>query len=287
MIEKKRKKSYFWLVAISVALVVVITGILVFSMDNPTNATITAVSSCLLPVIVLYQILNRRYMDASKELMTGHIAENLDYSYHEEGAFSIKDAQKHLIIPPHDSREIEDGLQGVYNGLQIAVQDVRLTGLHLKSAKAAPLVPGRALRGIMVRIRMNRSLSGHTVSLPHVIVPALYAAAFNGYQSVKASNLKYEKSYDILTTDTVEAKVVLNSGFADRLLEAAKLMKAGWMMISMMDNEMLLIFHCRGLELEPTPLWRPVTSDHMLKLTRPFDAIYKIADAIKANHQLG
>ena len=286
VIERKRKKSYFWLLVSSVILVVVITAVLITYMHDLTNATVTSVSSCLIPVIILYQILNRKYMSASKDIMVKHLAEQIEYTCKDGGIFTIKDVQKHLIVPAHDSREIESGVQGVYNNISMAMQDVTLSGLHLKSNKANQLVPGKSLRGVMVRFKLNRMLSGHTVSLPHIIVPPLYAGSFNGYQQVKSPNIKYEKMYEILTTDTVEAKAIMSSTFSDRLMEAMKIMKAGWMMISLVENEILLIFQCRPLELEPTPLWRPVTADHMLLLSRPFEAIYKVIDAIRANHQL-
>lgn len=124
--------------------------------------------------------------------------------------------------------------------------------------------------------------------VPRIALKAFFGGGFAGYRRLPpAANDRFDKIYDILATDPLEAKFIANAVFRDRFLAAIKTMRAYWAEVSIRDREILLAFQRFRPLFPQTPLWKPVAADSFHHFAEEMQSIAALIDILKTNPQVG
>lgn len=256
---------------------------------------ITLVS--LIPSFFIYLILSYFYKRAAKRTLTEHIAVAANMEYTKGGSIPYSTVQYHKILPRADMQEQEDGFTGFYNDVHIDIQELRLTDIEQRQSGGSSTINNRSgqaarpqeyeiFHGALIRLRLRKKMEGHTIVMPRRMLQAKMRTMFSEFQPVNLVSPVWKKQYDVIATDQVEARVILNPAFMERFMEAAKIFRAKWMDVSFLDDEILFAVH-RGKDLfEPPALWQPASVENMKKIAQELAIVFEIVDVLKLNKQL-
>lgn len=292
----KARKRYMIAFLIAVCIITTLAGVFIFMNSSAitTGLTVFIVLIAMLPCMLVYHGLNHFYRKGGKKLLTNAIAEASSMTYHPEGVMTLAEVFGHKILPLSDEDNHEDGFSGIYHDVQIDLQEIRLTDIEKRQNRATSnharqnpqIIEYDVFWGLVIRLRLKRAMEGHTVVMPKSRLQSAMRTKFTDFQKIKIVSPKWKKQYDVISTDQIEARVILDPAFIERFMEAAKIFKAKWMEASFKDHEILFAIH-RGKDLfEPPPLWQSVTKKNLQKVTHELEIVFDIIDTLKLNKQI-
>lgn len=284
-IEGVRRIYMRWLVAGILSIVCLVTGA-VFQIKPalPPEGPIIFVSLFL--SVMLLQLLNMLYRRAGKKRFVAGMAETAGLTFNPKGVFSIAEVKKHRIIPVHNHAAVEDGFEGEVHGVPVAFEEVRLSDIQQTRGQENSRREFTAFWGMMIRIRLHRKMEAHTIIVPRKGLQTLFRGRLDGFEPVRVA-AKFEQTYSVMATDQIEARVVLDPAFMERFLAAGQIMKAKWMEVSFLDNEIVFAVQRFRPLFEVGPIWQPVTPEYLRKLADHIDAVDRMIEALKLNRHVG
>ena len=285
-LETKRVIFMLWLlVGIGVASFAM-TFLLLYLHPHGIDLRYTVTFGALAPSAIMYAILSNIYMEKAQRDFIYGLCEAAGFQYRDDGCFAVSSAERHKILPEHNKSRLETGLQGTYKGTPIAIQEVILTALKQDPDHKNKQKEYLRFWGLLVRIQLSRRTEGHTVAVPPAAMKVFFRNDFSQYQKIKMPEGAFAQRYDVVATDGVEAKFVLNAGFKDSFMNAGKVLKAYWCEASFRETEILLAFQLFRPLVRIDPLWKPVAADRIRKIADELGSLIKIIDALKANPQV-
>lgn len=285
LLAAERRYYLKWLLALVLLIILGVAGaVFYFRPGAPPDLLIIAGSLALsLPAA---QLVNWLYRRSGKRLFVDGMAQTAGLRYDPAGIFPVSAAVRHRILPVYDRDTVEDGFEGAYGGVPVAFQEVRLSGLEQVPGHTSRKREHTAFWGMLIRVKLQRPVEGHTVVIPRTALQTVLRTAFSQFEQVRAPS-KFEKKYHIMSTDQIEARVIMDPAFMERFLEAAEIMKARWMEVSFLGDEIMFAVQRFRPLFEVGHIWQPVTAEYMRKLADHIDAVDRMIDALRLNRQVG
>ncbi|HEY8191459.1 MAG TPA: DUF3137 domain-containing protein [Alphaproteobacteria bacterium] len=286
-LEARRKKFHRFLIFGAAAIVLCVAG---YVLTRPAGhfdmPLVAVVFAALLPSVIYYHILSHFYRKRGKAQVVGALAAGIGFNYHQSGVFDLDAVMRHKIIPPFTMRSVEDGFEGNYEGVGVALQEVRLADVVRD-----PQYKGRrrelpVFQGLIIRLHLRKAFEGHTVIMPNNGLLTWFRTKFSAFQKVNLVAPQFERLYDVMGTDQVEARVVMNPAFIERFLEAGPVMKARYMEVSFLGNEVLLAVARNKPLFEFDPLWQRVTNERLYRMGGELAAVLALIDVLRLNRQI-
>jgi len=286
--EQQRRRYLHFLFAGTLVATAAVT-FLGWPFTNAGNAAYFMVAiATLLPVAILYLILDHFYRRGTKRSFTAGLTAATGFAYHPDGLFDMPEIARHKILPPHHIARREDGFEGFYRGVAISLQEIILSDMVPD--------PGQRRRrkreqtvfwGVLIRLKIKRPVGGHTVVMPSSALQTFLRTRFSDFAPVRLVSNRFSKKYDVMSTDQIEARVVLNPAFMERFMEARKILRAKWAEVSFLDNEILFAVQRFRPVFEPPPLWQPVTTARLSRRADELTIVFRMIDVLKLNPQVG
>ncbi len=286
-LETRRKVYTRWLLAGVVVIVLAVTAVLLPQAKNNTYPWMLISIAALIPSLILFQILNWRYRKDGKAIFVEGIARATNLEYTRDGVFPLSDTERHKIIPSYDDYSIEDGFHGQYKGTPLALQEVVLNNLERDPNNRERNRELTVFWGLLVRLKLHKPLEAHTVVIPRNAFQVFFRTQFSNFQRIKLVSNKFEKKYNVMGSDQVEGRVILNPAFMERFMSAGKIMNSKWMEVSFRHDEILFAIQQGRPLFEIGYLWRPVTVKDLKKRAEGLESILRIIDVLKLNPQVG
>lgn len=255
--------------------------------DSFAYPTLTLVSMALIPSVALYQALNVLYGRGARRMFLGELAAAGGFSFNESGAFTIGDVLFHDILPEHGSSRTKEGFGGLYKGAPLSFQDAALEDLAQAGAQKSRAREMSAFDGALFRIKLQKKLEGHTVILPHKLLPLFFGDRFSRFQPVKTNHQKFERQYAALTTDPVEARFILGAALSDHVMEMAKIMRARWLKLSFCGDEVFVAAQRLRPLFDGFSLWQAIDEELIMDGgLKALGAVLRLIDILKSNRQV-
>lgn len=285
-LEDRRRFYMRWLLAGVLAIVFLVTGIAfqVRPAGLPLEGVVLVAS--LLLSFIYAQILNDVYRRKGKKIFIEGLTAGTALRYYPDGIFAPSTVAAHKILPPYDRAHIEDGFAGTLHGVPVAFQEVMLSGLEQARDHGDRRREYTAFWGVLIRIKLQKRLEAHTVVMPRNNFQIFFRTAFSAFEPVRVAS-KFEKTYQVMSTDQIEARVILDPAFMERFLDAAAIMRARWMEVSFRDDEILFAVQRFRPIFEIGPLWQTVTSESLRKVADHVDAVDRMVQSLQHNRQIG
>jgi len=135
--------------------------------------------------------------------------------------------------------------------------------------------------GLVLEIDMNKNFSSHTM----VLKDSRWLNAFklkSGYQKVALEDVVFEKEFEVLSKDQVEARYLLTPLFMEQILKLKKLYKGKKIELSFKDSKVLIAVKTSANLFEPCYLFKSATdAQPIYDVFEQFMTIFKIVDILK------
>lgn len=133
------------------------------------------------------------------------------------GLRRFKDAR---ILPSYDKAEFDDGVQGSYRGVEILINEVHL--LREQRDKDNRTQHVTAFKGLTISLSSHKPFKGHTVAIrARGAITNFFSDSHGGLERVRLEDPRFEKQFDVFSTDQIEARVLLTTAFMERMLDLA------------------------------------------------------------------
>lgn len=284
-LEGLRRYYVRWLIALVLAVASLVTGT-VFQLKPAVSYEFVIIFVSLALSLFLAQILNMKYRKRGKELFVQGMAQSAGLTYAPEGVFTLREVMHHKILPGYDTSAVEDGFEGTVHGVPVAFQEARLSDLQPVAGPRNSKREYTSFWGMLIRIRLRKRLESHTVVIPRSALQTFFRTALSTFEPVRVPP-KFEKLYNVMSTDQIEARVILDPAFMERFMEAAAIMRAQWMEVSFRESEIFFAVQRNRPLFEVGHIWQPVTPPYLRKLADHIDAVDRMIEALKLNRQVG
>lgn len=238
-----------------------------------------------LAVVLEFQISNHLYRKRTKAALLHKIAGALGLEFSPRGCFPLDSVLKHGILPPFDVQHIEDGFHGRINGVDIGFQEVVLSSRVRDNEDKVRYEQG--FWGLVLRLKIAKTLTAHTVILPRRKMANFFRRQFTPFEPVNLVSPAFEKRFDVLSTDQIEARYVLDPAFMERILHAATLIGTKDVEISFLGDEIAFaIEHFRPM-FEIGWLFKPLNAATLAETSNELQCVLHIIAALKLNPYTG
>ena len=167
-----------------------------------------------------YQIFNKDFRTRLKKTFMEALAKDKGFYYSIVGAFKIGDIYDHHLVPPYDVARTEDGFFGSIKHVPFKIQEVHLENVH--KDKEGREHRTDVFKGLMIVLELKKFLQFHTIVLPRN--PARTWLKTNmSWKTRKFERVglpsKFEKTFDVISTNQVESRVIFDPAFMERFLD--------------------------------------------------------------------
>jgi hypothetical protein len=187
------------------------------------------------------------------------------------------------VVPGWDRSKYEDLLTGKRGAV-----DFELFEAHLEERRTTTDSKGRTrttwvtvFRGQCLRFDFHKTFYGRTLVTRD-------AGMFNrfgggkGMQRAALEDPRFEKIFEVYTTDQVESRYLLTPDLMQKLVDLEDTFKGGKLKTAFDGGEMLITVQGGNL-FEPGSMFKPLDSaDRVHELLNDFSAVFSIIDAVSA-----
>jgi len=193
---------------------------------------------------------------------------------------SVNDIHRVGLLPTWDRSEFEDRITGTRNGV-----DFEFFEAHLEQRRTTRDKNGRTrttwvsvFRGQCLRFQFHKDFSGRTLVLRDAGIMNRFGGG-DGLQRARLESPKFEKAFEVYTTDQVEARFLLTPDLMQRLVDLEAVFRGGGLRCAFVDGEMLIALEGGDL-FEPGSMFTPLDSpDRVRELLDDFAAVFHLIDS--------
>ena len=224
----------------------------------------------------------------AKRILVQPIADQLDLMFTEDPGpvASIRDHRRVGILPSWDRSKFEDRVTGTRNEV-----DFELFEAHLEEKRTSTDSKGRTqtrwvtvFKGQCLRFAFPKTFYGRTL----VTRDAGFFNRFGGGKGMDRASLedpKFEKIFEVYTTDQVESRYLLTPDLMQRLVDLETAFKGGDLKCSFDGGEMFVTVEGGNL-FEPGSMFKSLDDESRIsELLHDFASVFHIIDSVLDNRR--
>ncbi len=228
-----------------------------------------------------------------------------DFSYAYEKTIDDEIMRQSHLFKRYDLHIGDDYFSGVYDNVHIVIAENKLSVIQkLDTANGwsdARNQLGRTFgqnqqpqtrrktvfQGICVLLEMNKNFAGQTVVLQDKgFLNAFYH--IKGLERVRLEDSKFEKIFEVFSSDQIEARYLLTTAFMERMLKLRDLYGGRVMQFSFKDNKLLIAIQTKQNMFEANSFWCTNLNKKKIDLVfNQFWTVFSIIKILKLNLRLG
>ncbi len=249
-------------------------------------------STALVSFCWMYSVFDRDFRRRAKHIFMYVMARSVGLRYRRGGFMSLAAINTHHILPPYSRFEVEEGFQGSWRGFSFDCIDFNIMPVRrLWAHDTWPYVDWFGVRGIALRVELNKTLDHHTVLIPTSAVKTFLRRHLSGhFTSHTPVNLVYnrfQRHYTVLSTNPVEARYVFDPAVMERVIKLGRVLRSERLEISFRDREMALTaLYSRNL-FEIGHLLEPVSVLTIERALAEIQSLQALIETLELNPHAG
>lgn len=307
---KTRKALLIAVPVFVVSLLLVLFATTMFGTDSYTNGVFI-----LLLVIGLSWFLVTRPIRKYKRHVKGEIFPKIfkffgDFSYDQKGIPSVKRFNSSKIIPIYEMEQTQDYIKGEYKNVSIEITEALLQNT-IGTGKNKRVVT--VFNGIFISFGVHKNFNGITAIKRDTGSVGNFFSSLGGkltssnLEGVKLEDPKFEKEFEVFSTDQIEARYLLTTSFMERLLKIKDefpsmdaIERMGFsslsysssritdLQASFYENRLLIMIPSDKNRFEVGSIFKPATFEAEIKtIVREMREIFGIIDTLKLDQDIG
>jgi hypothetical protein len=216
----------------------------------------------------------------AKGLLVRPVAENfgLEYTDKPAGQADLTDYSQLGLVPRYDRSRFEDRLAGMRNGVDFEFFEAELKRRKTQTRN------GRTSRryvkvfaGQCLRFDFHKAFHGKTL----VTRDAGFFNRFSGKTGMQRAMLEdpeFEKTFEVFTTDQVEARFILTPDMMERLMELERVFQGKGLRCAFSGEQMLVVVEGDNL-FQPGSMFTPLEDPARLRrILDDFSVMFRLID---------
>lgn len=184
----------------------------------------------------------------------------------------------------------DDYFCGQYDGVQITVAETELQQREWNVQRRRE-DKYTIFKGVCILLEMNKNFAGETVVLQDKgLFNSLYRLNERtfGLQNVRLEDSRFEKLFEVFSSDQIEARYLLTTAFMERMLKLQTLFAGQTMQFAFKDNKLLIAIKTRQNMFEANSFFRSnVNKPKIDKVFDQFYTVFSIIKILKLNRRIG
>ncbi|NQZ14181.1 MAG: DUF3137 domain-containing protein [Alphaproteobacteria bacterium] len=221
----------------------------------------------------------RQYAKEYKKKILPDIANIFgNFTYKHNPKPDLHHLKKSLIVPNHTRCKAEDFFSGQY-------KDITIEFLELKLIRGSGKNKKIVFKGLMIFLDLkHKKFYGHTILMKEMIKIAHSGKLKIEGQPLKRANLvdpKFEKVFDVYTSDQVEARYLLDPVMMEDLVALRDEYEGNGLSAAMYDSKMLIMINSNHNYFEPADIHIPATApDSIISMKHEIEKTLSIVDKL-------
>nr|WP_275659013.1 DUF3137 domain-containing protein [Shewanella sp. Isolate11] len=244
----------------------------------------------LLPVLVLSWWCSRPVKDYKfnvKHIVFPHIFSYFgeDFSFSPRQGMSLAHLKLSKLLPDYDDAHFDDFVQGSHKGVAITINELKLTKEVRRDKRTETQTQ---FQGVMVHLGSHKDFKGHTVVIKNRGgLVNFFSGSFRGLSRVKLEDPRFEKQFDVFSTDQIEARYLLTVSFMERLQQLAKLFN-NKIQCAFYADSLLIMLASRENRFELGSIFNPATFEYEFsQINREMKQLFAIIEVLKLDVNIG
>lgn len=227
-----------------------------------------------------------KYRKQIKDDIMGVFVKFFDGFYYKQGQKMDRlSMEKSLIFPRYDEYEADDCFFGHYQGVGINVYEQTLKEIRQDSKGRHHRVT--VFQGIVVEMDMNKNFSGQTIVLKDKGFFNRFKS-FDKMERVTLEDVVFEKQFEVYSTNQVEARYILTTGFMERILRLKELYAGTKIEMSFYNNKILLAIDTGKDMFEACSFFKTNLNQRRFEnVFEEFWTLFSIVNILKLNQHIG
>lgn len=207
-----------------------------------------------------------------------------NFHYSEDSPLSVRSLIPSDIIPDYDKEYTEDYVRGSHKDVGIEMVQARMTQTH-GSGKNRRTV--EVFKGLFVILGMNKNFSGKTIlRRDYGSIGNFMANAFHKLERVALEDPVFEKRFEVLSSNQVEARYLLTTSFMERVLALCALFPKCRIQASFYGNRLLLMIATNTDHFKLPSIFKPVTFVEETKtILAQMQVIFRIIETLRLDEK--
>ena len=208
-----------------------------------------------------------------------------DFTFSAEVSDRVEKYKSSDLLPTYSNETSEDNIIGEYKGVKIELFETHLQKWK-KRGKNSRLVT--VFNGLIINLSMNKKFSGKTlVKQDKGSVGNWFSKKSTKLENVKLEDPRFENSFEVFSSDQIEARYLLTVSFMERLLELAEIFDNAKIQLCFENNDLLMVTPLRKPIFEPGPITEPEDFiDDAQSLLKEMHLIFQIIETLQLNMKL-
>ena len=209
-----------------------------------------------------------------------------DYQYAASIPDRISQYSDFGIVPVNNGESSEDQFIGVYKGVEIDLFETHLTNTTgtVKNRNTKTV-----FEGIVISLSLNKTFEGQTIVKKDWgrLVNRTFQSS-GGLEVVRLEDPRFEKEFEVYSTDQVEARYLLTPSFMERLVDLRKAFGGEGIQCSFYQSQLLMMIPSRRNMFEPGSIFEVENFiDDAKSLLKEMNIIHQIVDTLKLDLDIG
>lgn len=244
----------------------------------------------LLPVLPLIWWCSRpikRYKSDVKQQVFPKIFKYFgnDYIFSPTHHMSFSVLKRSKLLPNYDDAHFDDYVRGSHKGVEIVINELTLTKEVRRDKRTETET---VFKGVMVQLGSHKAFKGHTLVVKNRggFINFL-SSSFKGLERVKLEDPRFEKQFDVFSTDQIEARYLLTVGFMERLQELAA-MFSGKIQCAFYGDKLLIMLASRDNRFELGSIFHGATFEYEFsQINREMKQLFAMIEVLKLDQDIG
>lgn len=236
--------------------------------------------------MLMYKIMRRGQWLVYKTLSALISREIFGAAYKPWGIIDAEEIARHDILPAHSRLYREEGYGMNLHGYHIRFQEIdAVRSAHVDSVRE--WYEHSVGSGLYVLIKLKRDLPAHTMLFSkgtlRTWLKRLIRKRIDGYEDVGLVSPRFTRSFEVLSSDQIEARVAFHPAFLEKFMEIAGHLGAKDIEASFRGDELLIHARYKHDMFQLGRFFRALREDDIDALVREVRLYAEIVDSLRLN----
>ncbi len=208
-----------------------------------------------------------------------------DFIFNPKQRMNMDNLKRSKLLPYYESSRFDDYVEGTYKGVRLAINELQLT----KQVRVNKKTETRTVfRGVMVQLNSHKAFKGHTVVVrDRGGLTNFFSDSFKGLEQVKLEDPRFEKQFDVFSTDQIEARYLLTVSFMERLQELAAQF-SNKIQCAFYEDQLLIMLTCNKNRFELGSIFHSATFEREFKqIDQEMKQLFAMIEVLKLDQDIG
>ncbi|MEC4725876.1 DUF3137 domain-containing protein [Shewanella sp. D64] len=208
-----------------------------------------------------------------------------DFIFSPTDSMNLSTLKRSKLLPSYDDANFEDYVQGTYKGIEIAINELELTKEVKRNKRHESQ---RVFKGVMVQLSCHKKFIGHTV-----VVKTrggfinFISDSFKSLSRAKLEDVRFEKQFDVFSSDQIEARFLLTVTFMERLQELASCF-SGKIQCAFYEDKLLIMLASSENRFELGSIFNGATFEYEFsQINKEMRQLFAMIEVLKLDEYTG